>query len=62
MIGVYAAPGKQRGNAKRILKSQGYRSVGPTSVYAFMQDVGVVNDHLHVCFRAADYPGTAHAE
>jgi DNA-3-methyladenine glycosylase I len=38
------------------LKSQGYRFVGPTSVYAFMQNVGVVNDHLHGCFRAADYP------
>jgi DNA-3-methyladenine glycosylase I len=37
------------------LKSQSYRFVGPTSVYAFMQNVGVVNDHLHGCFRAADY-------
>ena len=35
------------------LKSQGYRFVGPTSVYAFMQNVGVVNDHVHGCFRAA---------
>jgi DNA-3-methyladenine glycosylase I len=34
------------------LKTQGYRFVGPTSVYAFMQNVGVVNDHLHGCFRA----------
>jgi DNA-3-methyladenine glycosylase I len=39
--------------AKR-LKSQGYRFVGPTSVYAFMQNVGVVNDHIHGCFLAAD--------
>jgi len=37
------------------LKSQGYRFVGPTSVYAFMQNVGVVNDHVHGCFRASDY-------
>jgi DNA-3-methyladenine glycosylase I len=37
------------------LKSQGYRFLGPTSVYAFMQNVGVVNDHLHGCFRATDY-------
>ena len=37
------------------LKSQGYRFVGPTSVYAFMQNVGVVNDHLRGCFRATDY-------
>ena len=41
------------------LKSQGYRFVGPTSVYAFMQNVGVVNDHLHGCFRATDYRATA---
>ena len=37
------------------LKSQAYRFVGPTSVYAFMQNVGVVNDHVHGCFRATDY-------
>jgi DNA-3-methyladenine glycosylase I len=37
------------------LKSQGYRFVGPTSVYALMQNVGVVNDHVHGCFRATDY-------
>jgi len=41
------------------LKSQGYRFVGPTSVYAFMQNVGVVNDHVHGCFRATDYAATA---
>jgi len=41
------------------LKSQGYRFVGPTSVYAFMQNVGVVNDHVHGCFRATDYRPTA---
>jgi DNA-3-methyladenine glycosylase I len=40
------------------LKSQGYRFVGPTSVYAFMQNVGVVNDHIHGCFRAVDYTRT----
>jgi DNA-3-methyladenine glycosylase I len=28
-------------------------------VYAFMQNVGVVNDHVHGCFRATDYPATA---
>jgi DNA-3-methyladenine glycosylase I len=34
------------------LKSQGYRFVGPTSVYAFMQNTGLVNDHVRGCFRA----------
>jgi DNA-3-methyladenine glycosylase I len=37
------------------LKSQGYRFVGPTSVYAFLQNVGGINDHIHGCFRATDY-------
>ncbi|HWG26354.1 DNA-3-methyladenine glycosylase I [Actinospica sp.] len=37
------------------LKAQGYRFVGPTSVYAFMQNVGIVNDHIHGCFRASDF-------
>jgi DNA-3-methyladenine glycosylase I len=36
----------------RRLKSQGYRFVGLTSVYAFMQNIGLINDHLHGCFRA----------
>ena len=40
------------------LKSQGYRFVGPTSMYAFMQNVGAVNDHVHGCFRATDYRAT----
>jgi DNA-3-methyladenine glycosylase I len=44
------------------LKSQGYRFVGPTSVYAFMQNVGVVNDHVHGCFRAIGVPDLTHRE
>ena len=43
----------------RQLKSQGYRFVGPTSVYAFMQNIGLVNDHVHGCFRAVDHGATA---
>ena len=49
----------QAGAFAKQLKSQGYRFVGPTSVYAFMQNVGVVNDHVHGCFRAIDYRTTA---
>jgi DNA-3-methyladenine glycosylase I len=37
------------------LKAQGYHFVGATSVYAFMQNVGIVNDHIRGCFRAADH-------
>jgi DNA-3-methyladenine glycosylase I len=39
----------------RQLKAQGFHFVGPTSVYAFMQNVGIVNDHVHGCFRATDH-------
>ena len=33
------------------LKKRGFRFVGPTIVYAFMQATGLVNDHLVSCFR-----------
>ena len=33
------------------LKRRGFRFVGSTSVYAFMQSVGLVDDHLPGCFR-----------
>jgi DNA-3-methyladenine glycosylase I len=35
----------------RDLKKRGFRFVGPTIVYAYLQAVGVVNDHLTGCFR-----------
>jgi DNA-3-methyladenine glycosylase I len=35
----------------RDLKRRGFRFVGPTICYAFMQAVGLVNDHLVGCFR-----------
>jgi DNA-3-methyladenine glycosylase I len=38
----------------RELKRQGFRFVGPTSVYAFMQSMGLVNDHLGVCVTHAE--------
>lgn len=33
----------------RDLKSRGWTFVGPTTLYAFMQSVGLVNDHLEGC-------------
>ncbi|HNW65352.1 MAG TPA: DNA-3-methyladenine glycosylase I, partial [Piscinibacter sp.] len=35
----------------RELKRLGFRFVGPTVCYAFMQAVGMVNDHVEGCFR-----------
>ena len=35
----------------KALKKAGYRFVGPTICYAFMQSVGMVNDHVTSCWR-----------
>jgi DNA-3-methyladenine glycosylase I len=37
----------------KALKAEGFRFVGPTTVYAFMQSTGMVNDHLTSCHRHA---------
>ncbi len=36
------------------LKQKGFKFTGPTIVYAFMQAVGMVNDHMTTCFRHAE--------
>jgi DNA-3-methyladenine glycosylase I len=41
------------------LKARGFRFVGPTIVYAFMQAVGMVNDHMVPCFRHGECSGLA---
>jgi DNA-3-methyladenine glycosylase I len=38
----------------KALKKQGFNFVGSTICYAFMQAVGMVNDHVVQCFRHAD--------
>ncbi len=40
----------------RDLKRRGFRFVGPTICYAFMQATGLVNDHLVDCFRRGALP------
>lgn len=35
----------------KALKARGFTFVGPVIVYAWMQAVGMVNDHAHDCFR-----------
>jgi DNA-3-methyladenine glycosylase I len=39
------------------LKRRGFRFVGPTVCYAFMQSVGMVNDHKVDCFRFRELAG-----
>ena len=38
----------------RDLKKHGFRFVGPTVCYSFMQAVGLANDHTTSCFRYAE--------
>jgi DNA-3-methyladenine glycosylase I len=36
----------------KALRAAGFRFVGPTICYAYMQAVGLVDDHVERCFRA----------
>jgi DNA-3-methyladenine glycosylase I len=45
-----AETGESRAMSKD-LKKRGFRFVGPTTLYAFMQSAGLVNDHLVRCYR-----------
>ncbi|MFW9572477.1 DNA-3-methyladenine glycosylase I, partial [Xanthomonas euvesicatoria pv. euvesicatoria] len=38
-------------NISRELKRRGFKFVGPTIIHAWMQAVGIVNDHSLGCFR-----------
>lgn len=43
----------------RDLKKRGFRFMGPTTCYAFMQATGLVNDHAPDCFRHAQVAARA---
>jgi DNA-3-methyladenine glycosylase I len=38
----------------KLLKARGFKFVGPTIVYAWLQAVGIVNDHSADCFRRTE--------
>jgi DNA-3-methyladenine glycosylase I len=40
-------------------KKEGFKFIGPTVAYAFMQAVGMVNDHEVTCFRHKEVAGAA---
>ena len=48
---------KESENMSKDLKKRGFKFVGPTICYAFMQAVGMVNDHTVDCFRRTDPKG-----
>ena len=41
------------------LKKRGFRFVGTTIIYAYMQAVGLVNDHIVACYRHGELGGRA---
>ena len=45
------ATSKQSDTLSKDLKKRGFKFVGPTIIYAHMQAVGMVNDHVVSCFR-----------
>ena len=45
------ATSKEAEEMSKDLKKRGFKFVGPTICYAFMQAAGMVNDHLADCFR-----------
>ena len=48
---VWSFAGQGAEALSRDLVKRGFRFVGPTTIHAFMQAVGVVNDHEPGCFR-----------
>jgi DNA-3-methyladenine glycosylase I len=50
-LGELPASTPQSVALSRDLKRRGFRFVGPTTVYAFMQAAGLVDDHVVSCFR-----------
>jgi DNA-3-methyladenine glycosylase I len=44
------------------MKRRGFKFVGPTIVYAWMQAVGIVNDHSAGCFRRGQVSRVKHAQ
>ncbi len=51
--GVFVATTPLSEAISKELKRRGFKFVGPTIVYAWMQAVGLVNDHSAGCFRRA---------
>ena len=47
------------GMISRDLKKRGFRFVGSTIIYAYMQAIGMVNDHTVDCFRYDAIAGTS---
>jgi DNA-3-methyladenine glycosylase I len=51
MLGEVPADTIESKAMSKDLKRKGFRFVGPTVCYSFMQAAGLVNDHVTTCFR-----------
>jgi DNA-3-methyladenine glycosylase I len=56
-LGTIPAETDESRAMSKDLKRRGFRFVGPTVCYAFMQATGMVNDHVTSCFRWAELSG-----
>jgi len=56
-LGRIPAETKESQAMSKDLKARGFRFVGPTICYAFMQATGMVNDHVTDCFRYREVQG-----
>ena len=60
---LWSFAGKDAKSLAGALKKRGWTFVGPTTIYAFMQAMGMVNDHLEGCFvREAALAARGHIE
>jgi len=58
-IGEVPAQTPEAAEMAKALKAKGFKFCGPVIVYAFMQAVGMVNDHVTSCPRHADVAALA---
>jgi len=56
------AQSEQSAAMSKSLKKRGFNFVGPTICYAFMQAVGMVNDHTMDCYRHGELLGSAQSD
>jgi DNA-3-methyladenine glycosylase I len=57
-LGEVPAETEESRAMSKDMKKRGFRFVGPTVCYAFMQAVGLVNDHVVGCYRFAELTRT----
>ena len=60
-VGQIPAQTPESAAMSKALKARGFKFVGPVIVYAFMQAVGMVNDHVVTCPRHAEVAKLARA-